>query len=700
MLRPLPSFHPPLPLQIIRSRRTLPSRPRLYACSPAPSTERGFALLRSDLRRISRLLRGDLTPIFPAPPTLPRYDPEVIKSYYDSRPLAALIRASVVGVPFALWLFRVRKLDKWTRRSDIDANTARRADELRRLLVWAGPTYLKVGQAVGNRPDLVGSVYSKELQKLVDDVGGFPGGPEIVKRELGLAALEEVFDEFGEEPVASASLGQVHTGRLKGGDRVAVKVQRPSVERDAALDLYVLRRVAQWFKTRMGLRSDLKGIIDEFGTRLWEELDYIQEAGNAEKFERLYVSGNKDLYVPKMYMEHTTKRVLCMEWIDGEKAPWKPNEEAKRLIGVGVRCSLEQLLNKGWVHADPHGGNLLRMKDGRLCYLDFGMCVQVEQSVRQELIAAIVRLINRDYENLAVNFVGLGFLPPEADLEPVAPLLGKAFGDASSSSSLSDLSFNKLTGNLSELATKTPIRIPAFFTLIIRSLAILEGFALQADKEFKIVDEAYPYVVNRVLTDDSPLFQKALEGVLIDPDSERLRWDRLNSILKARSSTTSSGGSDEAISKKSDGGKLSELSDRALNLVLDYLLSTKGEFLRQALYLELTDTADAAQLAVAKRISRFTNGIVPPPREEIDTERLENAIAIAKAIRLRAPDILARYQGAGGNHADPHGRDEALLRELFETTRTVAASIAERNTRRFLRRTLDTFLGEQEPKKD
>ncbi|PXF43220.1 hypothetical protein BWQ96_07049 [Gracilariopsis chorda] len=690
-------------LSRLPSNRLPPRAPRRpYASASEQTAQRGFQLFRSDVSRLSRLLRGDLSAILDRNFSLTRYDSAAIAKYYDARPFTAFIRVTAIGLPFLVWLFRVRKWDRWRGTAGDPETTVMRAEQLRRLLTWAGPTYLKVGQAVGNRPDLVGVLYSNELQKLVDDVGTFDGNVAIkmVCEELQLNHISELFDEFAVEAFASASLGQVHYARLKNGDRVAVKVQRPTVERDAALDVYVLRKVALFAKKRFKLRSDLVGIVDEFATRLWEELDYVNEANNCERFEVLYADSNDDVIVPKIYRNLTSKRVLTMEWIDGDKAPWMPEEDAQRLIRIGVQCSLQQLLDKGFVHADPHGGNLLRTKHGKLCYLDFGMCVQVDQQTRYNLVAAIVRLINRDYENLAVDFVKLGFLPPDADTEPLVPLLAKAFGDASTSSALSDLSFGRLTDNLSELAFKTPIRIPVFFTLIIRSLTILEGFALQTDSAFKIVDESYPYVVKRILTDDSPVFQRALESVLVDPDTGRIRWSRFNSILNTRSSSLSEEGDgrsvgDSLVSQdKNRDETLSNVSNTALSRVIDFTISHRGAFLRRALELELADTADAVQLAAAKRFSDATYGLVPPPADEIDMDRVEKAIEIAKAIRARAPEVLSTFAVDSSNtREDRRERQRRLTEQLREASRAVAGSIAERNTKRVLRKAVNVIFG-------
>lgn len=719
-----------LPVKIVREsvrhRVGIQARDKSTATSSTNTDAKwGLGLLRNDIQRLGRFLRGDLYAFSDRSFKLFRYDVDAISAYYDKRPLTALLRISTVGLPFLVWLLRVRRIDPILGLSNNPDVTVRRAAQLRALLTWAGPTYLKIGQAVGNRPDLVGVIYSNELQKLVDDVGTFDStvALEMVRKELGLEDLSDTFSSFDEHAFASASLGQVHRAALLTGENVAIKVQRPTVETDAALDVYILRRVASLAKKRFKLRSDVVGIVDEFATRLWEELDYLNEADNCERFASLYATNNDDVYVPKVFRQFTTKRVLCLEWIDGDKAPWSPKDEARRLIRVGVQCSLQQLLDKGFVHADPHGGNLLRTKDGKLCYLDFGMCVSVDEQIRNNLIAAIVRLVNRDYANLPDSFVKLGFLPKNVDTTPFVPLLTAAFGDASTSSSLSDLSFSRLTNNLSALAFATPIRIPVFFTLIIRSLTILEGFALQTDSQFKIVDEAYPYVVNRILTDDSPVFQEALKQVLIDPISGRLRWNRLSGLLKTKSSSVpdnyvesrhprSTGwegrrrgrvhiSEERAIEtpphKQTTDGSLAGMSDRALERVLDFVLSERGAFLRQALLTEVADTADAAQLAFLKRASDATRGIIPPPEENVDFKRLENAINLVKSLRVRAPDLLTARGDINGQATGSSVKRLNLIRQrVAEATRTVAGSIVERNTRRVLRRALTTVFGPRE----
>lgn len=646
---------------------------------------RGFALLRFDVNRLSRLLRLDTSVLTETNRQFEKYDVHAIMDYYDGRPLSFGLRALRVAVPLALWLIRVRRIDKWLYRQQPDEL---RADQLRRLLCWAGPVYLKIGQAIGNRPDIVGATYGAALQRLVDDVGTFDSelAASIVRRELGVSNLNEVFAEFGVEAVASASLGQVHKARLHSGEWVAVKVQRPTVPLTAPIDIYILRRAALLAKRRFKLRSDVVGIIDEFASRLWEELDYVNEADNTDRFRALYAENNDDIYVPQVYRAFSTRRVLTMEWVDGSKAPWFPKEDAMRLINVGVQCSLRQLLDTGFLHSDPHIGNLMRRNGtNQLVYLDFGMCTSIDQEARYNLIASIVHLINKDYANLANDFIKLGFLPEETDTAPLVPLLEEAFGDASQGGSVTNLSFGRLTGNLTALATSSPIRIPVYFTLLIRSLTILEGIALQTDVDFKIVDQSYPFVVSKILTEDAPVLNKALENVLIDSETKRIRWNRVRSVA-VNLPGNARGDGDGASSTA-----LTEVSNNALELVLDFALSERGEFFRKALELELTDTVDAIQLALAHRVSRLSGGLLPAPMDAPDEERVQVGFWAAEVLRKRVPALLQLRNGA--NLEASLARRRKLSASLRESARIVVADITERNTRRVLRQALGFFLG-------
>ncbi|WP_193195958.1 ABC1 kinase family protein [Nostoc sp. MG11] len=504
-----------------------------------------------------------------------RYDPVEIKAYYQNRPLQVLRRIFAVLGPtlslaFGLW---------WdSRRGIVVKNDRRRANQLRELLTQLGPAYIKIGQALSTRPDLVPPVYLEELTRLQDQLPPFPNeiAYQFIKEELG-APPEEVYAELSPQPIAAASLGQVYKGKLKTGEEVAVKVQRPDLRERITIDLYILRHLAAWVQRKVKrVRSDLVGILDELGDRIFEEMDYIHEGENAERFFQLY-GHIKDIYVPKIYWEYTNRRVLTMEWINGTKLTQTEEIraqgiDARYLIEVGVQCSLRQLLEHGFFHADPHPGNLLAMPDGKLAYLDFGMMSEIKPPQRYGLIEAIVHVVNRDFEGLAKDYVKLDFLSPETDLTPIIPAFSRVFADAQGAS-VAELNIKSITDELSALMYEYPFRVPPYYALIIRSLVTLEGIAIYIDPNFKVLSEAYPYVSKRLLTDPAPQLRASLQDLLFKDG--RFRWNRLENLLRnARNS-----------------------QDYDLNLVLnqgiDFLASERGAFIRDKLVDESVNGLDA-----------------------------------------------------------------------------------------------------------
>jgi predicted unusual protein kinase regulating ubiquinone biosynthesis (AarF/ABC1/UbiB family) len=309
------------------------------------------------------------------------YDPEVIGEYYRSRWWEVWSRTVSIFLPMIIFALNIWWDKTWGK---LAKNQAKRAVQMRNMLTKLGPAYIKIGQALSTRPDLVPPTYLEELTRLQDKIPPFPN--EIAFRfiEEGLGdSPYYIYEEISSEPIAAASLGQVYKGKLKTGEIVAIKVQRPGLVENIALDLYVMRGLCQWAQnTFTRIRSNLVAITDEFATRIFEEMDYENEGRNAEKFAALY-GKFEDIYVPKIYWDYTSRRVLTMEWIEGVKltdmqAVMENGIDAAYLVEVGVQCSLRQLLDHGFFHADPHPGNLLAMHNGKLAYLDFGMMSQVK----------------------------------------------------------------------------------------------------------------------------------------------------------------------------------------------------------------------------------------------------------------------------------------------------------------------------------
>lgn len=493
------------------------------------------------------------------------YDPEAIEANYHRKPLKVLWRLIRIIFPFASFYFSLW-LDRQT--GNLEYHEKKRAIKLKQILTQLGPAYIKVGQALSTRPDLVPQAYLEELAHLQDQLPPFSNeiAFRFIQEELG-APPDDLFAELSSQPVAAASLGQVYKGRLKTGEAVAVKVQRPDLAQGIAIDIYILRQLAKLATHSIKqIRSDLVGIMDEFGARIFDEMDYTQEGKNAERFAQLY-GHLKDIYVPKIYEEYTARRVLTMEWIEGIKLT-KPEKIQARgidpsyLIEIGVQCSLRQLLEHGFFHADPHPGNLLATLDGKLAYLDFGMMSEVKPYQRYGLIEAVVHMVNRDFEGLAHDYVQLEFLTSDTDLTPIIPALAEVFNNALGAS-VAELNFKSITDEFSALMYEYPFRVPAYYALIIRSLVTLEGIAINVDPNFKVLSKAYPYVSKRLLTDPAPELRSSLQDLLFKEG--RFRWNRLENLLRN--------------ARNSDDYDL----NKVLNQTLDFLFSERGEFIRDRL---------------------------------------------------------------------------------------------------------------------
>jgi predicted unusual protein kinase regulating ubiquinone biosynthesis (AarF/ABC1/UbiB family) len=499
----------------------------------------------------------------PLQPAL-RYDPEELARQYRGRWDLVLGRLFQLIAPFLGLLIWVL----WDRWRGVELKNRRKhAARLREILTELGPTAIKIGQALSTRPDLVSPLFLEELAKLQDELPPFDNATAfaLIEAQIG-QPIEQIFREIGPEPVAAASLGQVYQAYLHTGEKVAVKVQRPDLIGRISLDMYIIRSLAAWAKrTFRRIRSDLVGIVDEFAGRLYEEMDYTQEGRNAERFLELY--RHPSIYAPKIYWEYTRTKVLTMEWIDGIKLTQLDKIAAvglngQHLIEIGVSCSLKQLLEHGFFHADPHPGNLLAMYDGRLAYIDFGMMSTIQPHQRYGLIKAIVHLVNRDFAALAQDYVDLEFLDPDTDLTPIIPALEDVFAEALGKP-VAELNFKSITDRLSGVMYNFPFRVPAYYALIIRSLLTLEGIAIGLDPNFKVLSVAYPYVAQRLLTDPAPELREALRELLFSQG--QFRWNRLENLLR------------NAVNSEDFD------LQGSLEKAVDFLFSERGAFLREQL---------------------------------------------------------------------------------------------------------------------
>ena len=657
---------------------------------------------------------GDATEALPL-----TYDPERIAQYWGVRPVSVVTRILQLGsiasgfLSGVVWDFFTDKLK---------VNEVRRARQIREIVTSLGPAYIKLGQALSIRPDLLSPAAMNELQKLCDKVPSFDSGVAmaLLEQELG-RPWHAIYDELSAEPVAAASLGQVYKGTLPSGEVVAVKVQRPYVLETVTIDLFIIRRLTLELRKFPAISTDFVALLDEWAERFFEELDYVNEGNNATKFADMMKDDLPQVVVPKTYHEFTSRRVLTSEWIEGEKLSQSTEDDVGSLVNVGVICYLKQLLDTGFFHADPHPGNMIRTPDGRLAILDFGLMTQIDDSIKFGMIEAIAHLIHRDYEGIVGDFVTLDFIPEGVNLKPILPVLAKVFDQALDGGGAKNINFQELAADLAQITFDYPFRIPPYFALIIRAISVLEGIALVGNPDFAIVDEAYPYISKRLLTDESPRLRSALKYIVYGKnntfDAERLidilqafedygvasklatgssqtdrnsetgvrltaRAARIASSSQSSSSSSSTAGPMPAAAA-AGGGDGNGRNTRAREEALNFIFSKDGKFFRELMMDELVKAVDAlsresfAQLIAQMGLSSVQIPLLVPfaPRPTLPLTPVvsEQDQLVARNVTMVVSFLLGQQQQSAGTGAS--GIDPALVRELAQYAPAMATEI-------------------------
>jgi len=459
-----------------------------------------------------------------------------------------------------------------------------------------GPCFIKLGQALSTRPDLVRQDWLNELTNLQDNLPAFDHriALKIIEEELGVHP-NELFDEFPESPIASASLGQVYKTKTRNNTYVAVKVQRPNLYFLIRRDVVILRFLATFSSPFLPLNIGvgIGEIIDEFGRALFDEIDYEKEGENALRLANLF-KNNPNVFIPKFEKQFSSKRIITTSWVDGVKLRDRALLEENNLVPSSfiktcVISGLQQLFEYGYFHADPHPGNMFALKGGNadygnLAYVDFGMMDTITNSDRLTLIKAIVHIINDEYYLLAKDFQKLGFLTKEQNLqklvEPLKEVLGGSFG-----AEVGNFNLKNVTDKFSKLMYSYPFRVPSRFALIIRAVVSQEGLALRLDPEFKILKIAYPYIAKKLLTDNSEEILEILLEVVFDKKG-RIQVEKVESLLN--------------ILFKDSENINSDLIPVA-NAGLKLIISNKGSEVRKNLLLSLIKD-DKFELTDAKKL--------------------------------------------------------------------------------------------------
>ncbi|KAK7410833.1 hypothetical protein VNO78_01973 [Psophocarpus tetragonolobus] len=425
---------------------------------------------------------------------------------------------------------------------------------LKESILRLGPTFIKIGQQFSTRVDILPQEYVDQLSELQDQVPPFPSETSIaiVEEELG-APLGDIFDQFDYEPIAAASLGQVHRARLKGQE-IVVKVQRPGLKDLFDIDLKNLRVIAEYLQKidpkSDGAKRDWVAIYDECASVLYQEIDYTKEAANAE----LFASNFKNMdyvKVPTIYWDYTTPQILTMEYVPGIKinkiqALDQLGVDRKRLGRYAVESYLEQILSHGFFHADPHPGNIAvdDVNGGRLIFYDFGMMGSISPNIREGLLEVFYGVYEKDPDKVLQAMIQMGVLVPTGDMTAVrrtAQFFLNSFEERLAAQrrereeSTTELGFKKplskeekikkkkqrlaaIGEDLLSIAADQPFRFPATFTFVVRAFSVLDGIGKGLDPRFDITEIAKPYALELLR------FREA--GVEVVLKDFRKRWDR------------------------------------------------------------------------------------------------------------------------------------------------------------------------------
>lgn len=401
---------------------------------------------------------------------------------------------------FGRWLL-TKSWSYWGGMTDAKRASRRRSQAIwiRETFLDLGPTFIKVGQLFSTRADLFPAEYVEELAKLQDRVPAFSYEKveRIIYEDFG-RTIPELFRSFDPIPLAAASLGQVHKAQLISGEEVVVKVQRPGLRQLFAIDLSILQGIARYFQNhpKWGQGRDWMGIYEECCRILYEEIDYLSEGRNADTFRRNF--RHRDwVCVPRVYWRYATPRVLALEYLPGIKISHYEALEAaglnrRRLAELGAKAYLQQVLNDGFFHADPHPGNIAVSPTGQLIFYDFGMMGRIQPVTRDKLLKTFFSIAQRNGEQVVESLIDLGALVPTGDMGPVRRSIQYML-DNFMDQSFEMQSVAQISDDLYEIAYDQPFRFPATFTFVMRAFSTLEGVGKGLDKSFNFMDVAQPF---------------------------------------------------------------------------------------------------------------------------------------------------------------------------------------------------------------
>jgi ubiquinone biosynthesis protein len=414
------------------------------------------------------------------------------------------------------------------RRDHVDNLT--REERIRIALEELGPTFVKLGQILSTRPDLVPVSLIRELSKLQDEVPPFPVSQarEILERELSMT-VGEVFERFDSVPYAAASIGQVHRARLKTGEEVIVKVQRPDIEHTIEVDLEILLHLATLVERHIEDWEIYRPtrIVEEFARVIEKEIDYTVEASYAERFARQFI-GNDTIFIPRIFREFSTRRVLTMEYVTGIKASNVVRLDAEGydrtiIAERGADLLLQQVFTHGFFHADPHPGNVFILPGNIICYLDFGMMGSVDRKSREDIADMVYALVERDESGVVDSLLRIVDFEEEPDRRTLEADMAN-FMELYLYKSLKDIRIQTVLQQLLELITRYRLILPFDRFLMMKALSTMEGLGLMLDPDFDMTEKAAPFIRRLKLGRLSP---KRIIGEFLATSGELLQLLRI-----------------------------------------------------------------------------------------------------------------------------------------------------------------------------
>jgi ubiquinone biosynthesis protein len=373
-------------------------------------------------------------------------------------------------------------------------------ERLRMAFEELGPTFIKMGQILSTRSDLIPDDLVREMTKLQDNVPAFPFSQvrEIVEQELR-APLSVLFAHFDETPLAAASIGQVHRARLITGEEVIIKIQRPGIRKIIEVDLEILFHLATLMEKNIEEAEIYRPtrVVDEFARSIEKEINYKIEAQHAERFARQF-AGNESIYIPRIFNETTTGRILTMEYVDGVKASdvdllEKTGLDRKIIAARGADVTFEQIFKHGFFHADPHPGNICILPGNVVCYLDFGMMGYIDKRSMETFADIIIGYARRDEAAIADAVLRIVEWDDPPDRRALESDIA-SFIDLYLYKPLKDMHMGEILQELLELFARHRLRLPPDIFFMIKAMTEVEGLGLMLDPDFNMIEKVEPFI--------------------------------------------------------------------------------------------------------------------------------------------------------------------------------------------------------------